>query len=61
MAEKSKMKCNSPKRSDRAGKKMMVKACSGGHIGIRARVLIKRALRPSDTRWANLVLSASSH
>ena len=30
MAEKSKMKCNSPKRSDRAGKKMMVKACSGG-------------------------------
>lgn len=30
MADKSKMKCNSPKRSDRAGKKKMVKACSGG-------------------------------
>ena len=30
MANKSKMKCNSPTRSDRAGKKMMVKACSGG-------------------------------
>jgi len=30
MAEKSKMKCNSPKPSDRAGKKRMVKACSGG-------------------------------
>jgi len=24
------MKCNSPKPSDRPGKKMMVKACSGG-------------------------------
>ena len=30
MADKSKMKCNVPRRSDRAGKKMMVKACSGG-------------------------------
>jgi len=30
MANKSKMKCNSPTRSDRAGKKIMVKACSGG-------------------------------
>jgi hypothetical protein len=30
MATKSKMKCNSPTRSDRAGKKKMVKACSGG-------------------------------
>jgi len=30
MAEKNKMKCNSPKPSDRAGKKRMVKACSGG-------------------------------
>lgn len=30
MAEKSKMKCNSPVASDRAGKKRMVKACSGG-------------------------------
>jgi hypothetical protein len=30
MAEKSKMKCNSPVKSDRAGKKKMVKACSGG-------------------------------
>ena len=29
MAEKSKMKCNVPTRSDRAGKKKMVKACSG--------------------------------
>jgi len=33
------------------------------HVGIRAGVLVKRALRPSDTRRANLVafLSASSH
>ena len=30
MADKSKMKCNSPVPSDRAGKKRMVKACSGG-------------------------------
>lgn len=30
MADKSKMKCNSPVRSDRQGKKRMVKACSGG-------------------------------
>ena len=30
MADKSKMKCNSPRPSDRTGKKMMVKACSGG-------------------------------
>jgi hypothetical protein len=30
MADKSKMKCNVPRRSDRPGKKMMVKACSGG-------------------------------
>jgi len=30
MAQKSKMKCNSPTRSDRAGKKMMVKACASG-------------------------------
>jgi len=30
MAEKSKMKCNSVRSSDRAGKKKMVKACSGG-------------------------------
>jgi hypothetical protein len=30
MATKSKMKCNSPVASDRAGKKKMVKACSGG-------------------------------
>lgn len=30
MADKSKMKCNSPVASDRAGKKRMVKACSGG-------------------------------
>jgi len=30
MAQKSKMKCNSPMRSDRAGKKMMVKACANG-------------------------------
>lgn len=30
MADKSKMSCNSPKPSDRAGKKRMVKACSGG-------------------------------
>ena len=30
MADKSKMKCNKPVRSDRTGKKMMVKACSNG-------------------------------
>ena len=30
MADKSKMKCNVPRPSDRPGKKMMVKACSGG-------------------------------
>jgi hypothetical protein len=30
MADKSKMKCNSVRSSDRAGKKKMVKACSGG-------------------------------
>jgi hypothetical protein len=30
MADKSKMKCNVPRSSDRPGKKMMVKACSGG-------------------------------
>lgn len=30
MADKSKMKCNTPRPSDRKGKKRMVKACSGG-------------------------------
>jgi hypothetical protein len=30
MADKSKMKCNVPVRSDREGKKKMVKACSNG-------------------------------
>lgn len=30
MATKSKMKCNRPMKSDRKGKKKMVKACSGG-------------------------------
>lgn len=30
MTDKSKMKCNSPVPSNRAGKKRMVKACSGG-------------------------------
>jgi hypothetical protein len=30
MADKSSMKCNSPRSSDRPGKKMMVKACAGG-------------------------------
>lgn len=30
MADKSKMKCNSPVPSDRAGKKKMVKACENG-------------------------------
>ena len=30
MADKSKMKCNSVRSSDRAGKKKMVKACAGG-------------------------------
>ena len=30
MANKSKMKCNRVVSSDRAGKKKMVKACSGG-------------------------------
>ena len=28
MADKSKMACNKPTKSDRAGKKKMVKACS---------------------------------
>jgi len=30
MADKSKMACNKPMKSDRAGKKKMVKACSNG-------------------------------
>jgi len=30
MADKTKMKCNSPVASDRPGKKKMVKACSNG-------------------------------
>ena len=30
MADKTKMKCNRPVPSDRAGKKKMVKACSNG-------------------------------
>ena len=30
VADKSKLACNKPTRSDRAGKKKMVKACSGG-------------------------------
>lgn len=30
MADKSKMACNKPRRSDRAGKKKMVKGCEGG-------------------------------
>jgi hypothetical protein len=30
MADKSKMACNKPKKSDRKGKKKMVKACEGG-------------------------------
>lgn len=30
MADKSKMKCNTPQKSDRAGKKRMVKACENG-------------------------------
>ena len=30
MADKSKMKCNVVRPSDRAGKKKMVKACRGG-------------------------------
>lgn len=30
MASKKDMKCNKPVKSDRAGKKKMVKACSGG-------------------------------
>ena len=30
MADKGKMKCNVVRASDRAGKKKMVKACSGG-------------------------------
>lgn len=30
MATKSKMQCNKPVRSDRPGKKMMVKACANG-------------------------------
>jgi hypothetical protein len=30
MADKSKMKCNVVRKSDRAGKKKMVKACEGG-------------------------------
>lgn len=31
MADKSKMKCNVVKKSDRAGKKKMVKACANGN------------------------------
>ena len=30
MADKSKMACNKPMKSDRPGKKKMVKACEGG-------------------------------
>ena len=30
MADKASMPCNKPRKSDRAGKKKMVKACSGG-------------------------------
>jgi hypothetical protein len=30
MADKSKMSCNKPVKSDRAGKKKMVKACANG-------------------------------
>ena len=30
MANKAKMACNRPTKSDRSGKKKMVKACSGG-------------------------------
>lgn len=30
MADKSKMKCNTPQKSDRKGKKRMVKACEDG-------------------------------
>lgn len=30
MADKDKMACNRPQRSDREGKKKMVKACEGG-------------------------------
>jgi len=30
MADKSKMACNKPRPSDRAGKKKMVKGCEGG-------------------------------
>jgi len=30
MTDKGNMKCNVPQKSDRAGKKKMVKACSGG-------------------------------
>ena len=30
MADKSKMACNKPTKSDRAGKKKMVKGCEGG-------------------------------
>ena len=30
MADKSKMACNKPMKSDRAGKKKMVKACANG-------------------------------
>jgi len=30
LGKKASMPCNKPRRSDRAGKKMMVKACEGG-------------------------------
>jgi|TARA_R100000654_G_scaffold15642_3_gene33262 hypothetical protein len=30
VADKASMPCNKPRKSDRAGKKKMVKACSGG-------------------------------
>ena len=41
MADKSKMACNKPMKSDRPKKKKMVKACEGGtekiiHFGLKA-------------------------
>ena len=44
MADKSKMSCNKPTRSDRAGKKKMVKACEGGKEKL-IQQLQERALR----------------
>jgi hypothetical protein len=56
MADKSKMKCNVVRASDRAGKKKMVKACSGGK-----EKLIHFGQRATDTTTQPLHVSHSRH